>query len=739
MTEERLYGLLPAFYRNRDAEAGEPLRVLCAILDTQLQGVEAEIAGLYENWFIETCAEWVVPYIGDVLRTQPLNAVPAAGFSARPFVARTLSYRRGKGTLTALAGLARDVTGWPAHVVEYFGLCSTTEFLNHLRSSPGDTIDVRDAQRLELLGGPFEQAPYTVDVRAIDARRGRYNLPNLGIAFWRLQAYPVVAATARAVAQPADGRYHVSPLGIEAPLFNQPGSIPTAGILRQRDVPAPLRRRPLAAELEALRRAFVDGVQPSFAYFAAPATFALMVAGTAVPPEQLLICDIEDDPVNVADWLRPPASKSYVPAAGGAPVDRPIGASLDPVRGRLAFPHGATPAGPIVLNYSYGFSGDTGGGPYDRASSLSGLFAETVTWQVAVGSSLTKVPGNTYSTLSDAIADWNAAPTAFGIIAIVDSATYAEQLTGTAAITVPGNCRLLIVAAQWPQVGGNAPAAPAQLVPSGVRPHLHGSLEVQGTTAAAGTPLGELIVNGLTIEGTVNVRAGDLGSLQLMHSTIVPAATGMTVAAGAQAGQENATLSLTLVRSVCGPIVFPSDTLESRALTVSDSIVASDSAGDAASVAIAAGNATGSIGGTTVFGQASIAALGATNSIFTGTLAVARRQSGCIRFSYLKAGSQTPRRYRCQPDTALQGVTDSGEQANVGARLTPRFSSVSCGQPDYAQLARDCAAEIATGADDGSEMGAFSFLQQPQRAANLAASLDEYLRFGLNAGITYVT
>jgi len=735
---ERLYGLLPAFYRNRDAEVGEPLRALCAILDTELQTVEAEIAGLYENWFIETCAEWVVPYIGDLLGTKPLNAVAAAGFSARPYVARTFSYRRGKGTLTALTSLARDITGWPAHVVEYFGLLATTEYLNHLRSSPGDTIDVRDARRLEQLGGPFERAPYTIDVRTIDAARGRYNLPNLGIAFWRLQAYPVVAE-ARTLTQPADGRYHVSPLGIEIPLFNQPASVPPAGVPGPRDVPAPLRRRPLAAELEALRQALVDGAAPALTYFRPPATVALTVAGTAIPPEQLLIADIEDDPAHAGDWLRPPPSQAYVPTAGGAPVNQPIAASLDPVRGRLAFPLGATPAGPVGVQYSYGFSGDTGGGPYDRAASLSDLFAATVTWQVAVGSGLTTVAGSTYPTLSAAVADWNAAPSAFGVIAIVDSATYAEGLTGTAAITVPANCRLLIVAAQWPQAG-RAPATPAQLVPSGVRPHFLGSLEIAGTTAAPGTPLGELIINGLTIEGAVNVRAGDLGSLQLVHSTVVPAATGITVAGGAAAGQENATLSVTLVRSVCGPIAFPPDTLESRTLNVSDSIVTGDAAaGGAASPAIAAANATGSIAGTTVFGQASFAALGATNSIFTGTLTVSRRQSGCIRFSYLPAGSQTPRRFRCQPDTALAGVSDSGGRANLVAQLTPRFSASAFGRPDYAQLARDCAAEIATGADDGSEMGAFSFLQQPQRAANLAASLDEYLRFGLNAGITYVT
>ena len=36
-------------------------------------------------------------------------------------------------------------------------------------------------------------------------------------------------------------------------------------------------------------------------------------------------------------------------------------------------------------------------------------------------------------------------------------------------------------------------------------------------------------------------------------------------------------------------------------------------------------------------------------------------------------------------------------------------------------------------------MGAFSTLKQPQREANLRTALDEYLRFGLEAGAVYVT
>ena len=42
------------------------------------------------------------------------------------------------------------------------------------------------------------------------------------------------------------------------------------------------------------------------------------------------------------------------------------------------------------------------------------------------------------------------------------------------------------------------------------------------------------------------------------------------------------------------------------------------------------------------------------------------------------------------------------------------------------------------GADNGAEMGVWNLLQQPQREANLALALDEYLRFGLEAAALFV-
>jgi hypothetical protein len=111
---------------------------------------------------------------------------------------------------------------------------------------------------------------------------------------------------------------------------------------------------------------------------------------------------------------------------------------------------------------------------------------------------------------------------------------------------------------------------------------------------------------------------------------------------------------------------------------------------------------------------------------------------GCVRFSYLPPGSATPRRYRCQPDLALN-LDKTKDPDLILVQVRPEFTSEHYGDPGYAQLSLGCAREITTGAEDGAEMGAFNLLKNPQREANLRIRLEEYLPFGLKPGLIYVT
>jgi hypothetical protein len=122
---------------------------------------------------------------------------------------------------------------------------------------------------------------------------------------------------------------------------------------------------------------------------------------------------------------------------------------------------------------------------------------------------------------------------------------------------------------------------------------------------------------------------------------------------------------------------------------------------------------------------------------------VMRTQKGCVRFCYIPEGSQTPKRYRCQPEyfkaTKHSRRNGSDDDNNMTLNLVPRFTSLIFGDPGYAQLHTSIGEPIWDGADNGSEIGVFNHLYQAQRIKNLRSSLDEYLRFGLEAGIFPVT
>src|ERR671938_441152 len=124
-----MYELLPVLYRLRDVERGYPLRALLQIIGEQADIVKQDIDALWDDYFIETCAHWVIPYIGDLVANNPLYEVAGR----RADVAKTIYYRRRKGTLPMLEELARNVTGWGAHAVEFMELLGWTQNLNHLR------------------------------------------------------------------------------------------------------------------------------------------------------------------------------------------------------------------------------------------------------------------------------------------------------------------------------------------------------------------------------------------------------------------------------------------------------------------------------------------------------------------------------------------------------------------------------------------------------------------------------
>src|SRR5689334_22416218 len=98
--KQTLFNLLPAFDRIRDIEVGKntgagqdgPLMALLELIAEQIAILEDNFDQLYDDQFIETCAEWVIPYIGRLVGTRGLLSFPDATFSERGEVANTIRY-----------------------------------------------------------------------------------------------------------------------------------------------------------------------------------------------------------------------------------------------------------------------------------------------------------------------------------------------------------------------------------------------------------------------------------------------------------------------------------------------------------------------------------------------------------------------------------------------------------------------------------------------------------------------
>jgi hypothetical protein len=257
-----------------------------------------------------------------------------------------------------------------------------------------------------------------------------------------------------------------------------------------------------------------------------------------------------------------------------------------------------------------------------------------------------------------------------------------------------------------------------------------------------------------------------------LHTTLVPgrsveqenlvAPTGpsIVVTPGPAVAPINTRLEVEIAFSIVGALRMPSQITK---LWLLDSIVDGiEKNGDPPGVAVSdAANKSGPpahIERSTLFGTSRFLKLEmASESIFTGKVRVDQQQQGCVRFSFVPFGSATPQQYRCQPaleidlekekakaDAIKSGIPllpgwDTAIENDVVLWVVPAFQTDDYGRPDFAQLRLSTPMQIRGGAEDGSEMGAFCVLKQPQRESNLRLRLDEYLPVGLEAGLIYVT
>ncbi|MEX1366646.1 MAG: hypothetical protein AB1Z98_26205, partial [Nannocystaceae bacterium] len=634
--------------------------------------------------------------------------------------------RRRKGTATVLEQLAQDLTGFRARAREYFRVTATTAHLQYLRergASPavGGTVDLRNVRRLQRIDGPFDPHAHRVDIRLIETGRGRYNVPNVGLHLWRLRSFEVTRGTARPIAG-EPGWYRFDPHGLDLPLFNVPRTEQEITSLAQEiHVPHPLSRLDEhASQLDPVLDP--EGLSdPAFAVRAVTGG----VDGPALPLE---ICNLAD-------------------VGGGLPSHRPPPGTVavDPEVGRLVFAlEDVQPDAPdeVLVDYAYGAAGSVGSGTFDRTEAWAEQLSEDaftwvryVTREPTIAAELSAT-----ATLEQAVQQWNAHASALpaaavGCIVLLGGRTRPDldaiaprssaYEAPTTTIALPNGSRLYIVAASVDVQPDGEGGLDTSIVPHRVRAVVHGDLSVAGGTATEPAPRpGGLLLNGLSIVGRVVVGSGELGMLSLAHCTVLPDAGGLELQASVTG--PNATLKTELYRSVVGAITAQDST---TSLQLIDSVVQGDP------LAIDVPGTAVSIQGSTVMGGTTCRILDASNTILDGALAVEQHQQGCLRFSYAPAGSYGPRRYRCQPDLALEGVEGTEARARILARVQPELGSRQALDPSYALLRVGTAIELRTGAEDGGEIGVHQHLRYMLREANLRHALRQYLRFGLEAGL----
>ncbi|MEO1082808.1 MAG: phage tail protein, partial [Acidobacteriota bacterium] len=322
-----LYDLLPRYIRFRDQEDGQALEALMGVLDLEYQRLHHGVERLYEDWFIETCQPFLVPFIGDLVGLDLLHRGPRSRFTWRPLVAKAVARRRYKGTVSSLERAVHDATGWSCHAREQSESLAWNQDLRAVRPNFGGFIDLRDRSTLLSLGTAFDAASHTVDVRrapGLSPVSGSclFNLPRVSVNIWRVEARPIWRGAPRRV---GDGCYTFDPFGQDLSLHIQPDGLPPEGRpVSDVDLPIPLRRETLAALLDALRRGEVLGQEGQ-----SPVRSWLEIfdvgAGRPVQLRSIASWDL-------SDWRRPESGDvSRVDSGHGRMVEFPVEvAGIDP-------------------------------------------------------------------------------------------------------------------------------------------------------------------------------------------------------------------------------------------------------------------------------------------------------------------------------------------------------------------------------------------------------------------------
>jgi hypothetical protein len=778
---EKIWEWIPAVYKDEDGLAARPdvLRSIVKILAQQASIARRSIDRLWDDQFIEVCDDWAIPYLGDLVGARLVHELNRRG--RRVDVARTIFYRRRKGTPQVLEILIRDIAGWEGVAVESFRrLARTRHGLDPepaelegfvTRTPPGGWAKLTSARGAELVDGAFDEMAHTPDFRQLRGKLGRYNIPKLNFHLFRLLPFEVNLATA---ADFGEGRFTFDPSGRDIPLF-RPDQRPDPQHwrpAREWELPAPIPCRLLGAAQYVITSELIDALSDQGLPAAAASQLARYVGvlfrsearlrqtiaslsesadillkidpllGGAItedsPKARLIPSPVQSDPSAVVvakgDVLDGILVEHQQIASGnledwgtslGMLPDETI-LVIDPERGRFWF---RTPPNEKVWVpvYHHGFSGPIGAGTYDRRKSV---VVEGVTdfdggALDAQGRELDPGPIEGFPISSD------------GVHQFVNDKTYHPQgdvptihdlTVQSANFQRPYVKRIVTTATEW-----IFRAAPKEIIaPGEPEPQENRRLLTLeglwiGIEAADASPMPAPcppVPAALVLDGVFD-------RVVIRHCTLDPGGEKARIDPDQCQAIPYVRLlvrgnveELVIDSSIVGPIVEDKVSGNSgtiQKLIIRDSIVQSIDPENTPAIETVLGLVE--MQRVTLFGEVRVNRLVASEALIQGLVKVTDNQHGCFRFS---ATNDDPRK-RLPPQF----------ESHLFKPAVPNhfFVSRRFGDPGYAQLSDSAPQEVVRGAENRSEIGAFSGLLNPIKFNDLQAKVNEFMPFGLIAQV----
>ena len=764
---EKLWQLVPEVYRNEDGLAANPgvLRRVVELIAAEAARSRRSIDRLWEDQHVETCDDWAVPYIGDLVGARLVGALDRR--ARRVDVANAVKFRRRRGTPDLLDSLVRAMSGWDVVLVEGFRRLARTR--HRLDPAPraggfftgtltGGTADLRSPAGAEVSDGPFDEYFHTLDARLLRGRDGRFGLNKLNFHLYRLRAFemkdgvdPVGLTDPNAEGFPR--LFTIDPSGRDVQLLIDadppdpdavaalPGQLsrPNCGLPLEWEVTQAMRCRLLGHEAYEVTESHIE----ELLQLANPPTSAdeqtlFQVLDVRFNSEQALRRRLRDLGAGIAtdppDWYRALVALALLARTGKAnlyPRQVEISDGFAPFTAdRVAAANLANrdcqhdPENNLAELLVSPEQGRFATVPADEPPGFSPLVTRYhygFSGEVGAGPyPRDPLPASDVPTLVAA----NGVVPAGGVLQgdgllVDDNRTYTLDITNATAV---GNAVLMAGPERRPYVtlGGGG----AQLRPQAVNATFlidggwYGVNDPSNPPAAGETADFEIVG-----AAGANPEDFDFDRVEIRFATLDPGgvrADGVRIPALRLLVRARIR-TLVIRRSIVGPVHVVRDDDDDPSLVeellICESIV--DARETLDRLAVSSNFGTVVIEGSTVFGDVAADVLKASDSIIDGRVMVVNNQAGCFRFSASEPGPDVrlPPRYR----DLLAPIPESA------------FNATLFGDPRYAQLSVVAPQALLSGAENGSEMGVFSHLLTPVRMSSVRAKVGEFGPVGMLA------